>query len=412
MPPRLRAASSTGPSASSTSCRSSAPTSCSSARTFRRSRSASGTVSSRTSASWGIERLRRGLRVGFEALAWGRHIQDHRQAWDIVREVNHPAVGLVLDSFSSLARKEPIDSLRSIDPAKLFHVQIADAPSLSMDPLSWSRHFRCMPGQGDLPLVEYVTALREIGYRGVLSLEIFNDRFLAGSAADVAVDGMRSLTYLLEQVSQHADRRVRLPAGRVHRVLRQRGGSVAARAHAADVGIRADRAASTQGSDPLAPGRHQPHRQLRAGRLCAFLRHGPRRIRVRDRCTRGGSAAALERAGGCRSAAFRSRGTGEFEIPAVRGVGGSLIYFVADADVDAIWRTEFEPCRTRIGADAGLKRVDHLAQSMQYEEMLSWLLYYVALFQVEKSPPTESTDPVGLVMSQACARPTAAFASS
>jgi 4-hydroxyphenylpyruvate dioxygenase len=42
--------------------------------------------------------------VAFEALAWGRHIQDHRQAWEIVREVNHPAVGLVLDSFSSLAR--------------------------------------------------------------------------------------------------------------------------------------------------------------------------------------------------------------------------------------------------------------------------------------------------------------------
>ena len=58
----------------------------------------------------------RGLRVGFEALAWGRHIQDHRQAWEIVREVDHPAVGLVLDSFSSLARNVPIDSLRSIDP--------------------------------------------------------------------------------------------------------------------------------------------------------------------------------------------------------------------------------------------------------------------------------------------------------
>ncbi len=58
----------------------------------------------------------RGLRVGFEALAWGRHIQDHRQAWEIVREVDHPAVGLALDSFGSLARNVPIDSLRSIDP--------------------------------------------------------------------------------------------------------------------------------------------------------------------------------------------------------------------------------------------------------------------------------------------------------
>ena len=54
----------------------------------------------------------RGLRVGFEALAWGRHINDHRDAWDIVRQVNHPAVGLALDSFSSLARGIPIDSLQ------------------------------------------------------------------------------------------------------------------------------------------------------------------------------------------------------------------------------------------------------------------------------------------------------------
>ncbi len=83
----------------------------------------------------GARAAARGLRVGYEALAWGRHVWDHRQAWDIVREVDHACVGLVLDSFSSLARGVPIASLESIDPAKLFHVQIADAPALSMDPL-------------------------------------------------------------------------------------------------------------------------------------------------------------------------------------------------------------------------------------------------------------------------------------
>jgi 4-hydroxyphenylpyruvate dioxygenase len=93
---------------------------------------------------------------------------------------------------------------------------------------------------------------------------------------------------------------------------------------------------------------------------------------------------------------------GEFEIPAVRGVGGSLIYFVADADATSVWETEFEalPGRQRPN-DAGIKRVDHLAQSMQYEEMLSWLLYYVTLLQVDKTAAMEIADPVGLVMSQA-----------
>jgi 4-hydroxyphenylpyruvate dioxygenase len=352
----------------------------------------------------------RGLRVGFEALAWGRHIQDHRQAWEIVREVNHPAVGLVLDSFSSLARKEPIDSLRSIDPAKLFHVQIADAPSLSMDPLSWSRHFRCMPGQGDLPLVEYVAALREIGYRGVLSLEIFNDRFLAGSAADIAVDGMRSLTYLLERVSQHADRRVECQ--RVEFIE-----FCANEEEATQLGHMLQ----TLGFAPTDRHRRKAVTRWRQGDINLIVNCEPEGFAHSYDTVHGASVcaigvrvadplAALDRARRLQISSFSQPvGPGEFEIPAVRGVGGSLIYFVADADVDAIWRTEFEPLQADVPADAGLKHVDHLAQSMQYEEMLSWLLYYVALFQVEKSPPTESTDPVGLVMSQAVRSPDGGF---
>ena len=32
----------------------------------------------------------RGIRIGFEALAWGRHVNDHRDAWEIVRRADHP----------------------------------------------------------------------------------------------------------------------------------------------------------------------------------------------------------------------------------------------------------------------------------------------------------------------------------
>ena len=46
---------------------------------------------------------RRGLRIGYEALAFGRHITLWRQAWDIVRQVDHPALGLIVDSFHTLA---------------------------------------------------------------------------------------------------------------------------------------------------------------------------------------------------------------------------------------------------------------------------------------------------------------------
>lgn len=352
----------------------------------------------------------RGLRVAFEALAWGRHIQDHRQAWAIVREVDHPAMGLALDSFGSLARNVPIDSLRSIDPRKLFHVQLADAPSLSMDPLSWSRHFRCMPGQGDLPLVEYVAALREIGYQGLLSLEIFNDRFLAGSATDVAIDGMRSLAYLLEQVLQKADRRVRCQ--RVEFIE-----FCANEEEATQLGHMLQ----ILGFAPTDRHRRKAVTRWRQGDINLIVNCEPEGFAHSYDTVHGASVCAvgvrvsdpseaLERARRLQISSFSQPvGPGEFEIPAVSGVGGSLIYFVADADVDAIWRTEFEPLpRTQL-PDAGLRQVDHLAQSMQYEEMLSWLLYYVAFFQVDKSPPAEIADPVGLVLSQAVRSPDGHF---
>ncbi len=48
-----------------------------------------------------------GITVGFEALAWGRHVRDWRDAWEIVRRADHPAIGLVLDAFHILAPGYP-----------------------------------------------------------------------------------------------------------------------------------------------------------------------------------------------------------------------------------------------------------------------------------------------------------------
>src|SRR5439155_7411902 len=144
---------------------------------------------------------RRGVRIAFEALAWGRHINDYRDAWEAVRRADHPAVGLVLDSFHILARNTDLAAIRAIPGDRLFLVQMADAPLLQMDYLSWSRHFRNFPGQGDLPLGDFMEALATTGYEGALSLEIFNDQFRAGSARSVAVDGHRSLLFLLDQLA-------------------------------------------------------------------------------------------------------------------------------------------------------------------------------------------------------------------
>jgi 4-hydroxyphenylpyruvate dioxygenase len=101
-----------------------------------------------------------------------------------VRRADHPALGLVLDSFHTLALGDDF--------------QFADAPLMKIDPLSWSRHFRSFPGQGDLDVVGFLRAVLACGYSGPLSLEVFNDEFRAAPARLTARDGLRSLILALQ----------------------------------------------------------------------------------------------------------------------------------------------------------------------------------------------------------------------
>ena len=86
----------------------------------------------------------------------------------------------------------------------------------------------------------------------------------------------------------------------------------------------------------------------------------------------------------------------------MRGVGGSLLYFLdPTGKLGKVWDVEFEPiAMADRRADAGLTAVDHISQSMHYEDMLSWLLFYTSLLDVRKTPQVDITDPGGIVRSQ------------
>ena len=93
-----------------------------------------------------------GVRIAFEALAWGRYVDDYRRAWRIVELADHDAVGVCLDSFHILSRGHDPAAIEEIPGRKVFFLQLADAPALSMDVLSWSRHHRLFPGEGAFDL--------------------------------------------------------------------------------------------------------------------------------------------------------------------------------------------------------------------------------------------------------------------
>ncbi|MGA8114945.1 MAG: sugar phosphate isomerase/epimerase and 4-hydroxyphenylpyruvate domain-containing protein, partial [Actinocatenispora sp.] len=142
----------------------------------------------------------RGLRIAYEALAWGWHVDDYRRSWRIVQAADHPHLGVCLDSFHVLSRRTDVAAIRDIPGEKIFFVQIADAPPMQLDALSWSRHYRCFPGQGGFDLAAFTAPILATGYRGPLSLEVFNDTFRQADSARTATDGMRSLLLLEEQV--------------------------------------------------------------------------------------------------------------------------------------------------------------------------------------------------------------------
>ena len=332
----------------------------------------------------------RGLRVGYEALAWGKHVSDYRDAWEVVRRADHRNVGIILDSFHILAPGFPLSTVRAIPGDRIFLVQLADAPRLELDVLSWSRHHRSFPGQGDLPIGAFMDALAATGYAGPLSLEIFNDQFRAGLASSVAVDGYRSLALLEDK---YAPASAKLPARAKTQgvgfiefaVDRTRGGELTSLLSQLGFVLSGKHRSKSvehwaQGDIDLVVNYEQTgfahsHYVTHGSGVCAIA------VKVDD------PAAVMSRAEALNAPSFRQPiGPGELEIPSIRGVGGSLLYFVRGDGEN--WSRDFDAIAAQPKAQS-LVGIDHVSQSMPHGDMLSWALFYGGVLDLERLPQQE-----------------------
>ncbi|KAE8547649.1 hypothetical protein EYB25_009442 [Talaromyces marneffei] len=159
-----------------------------------------------------------GLRIAYEAVAWGSYVDTWQDSLRIVELVNRANFGVCLDSFHVVARlwgdimsesgkqetgQNVDDALRqSLDEFglacpldKIFYVQLSDgekySPPLSPEhrfyeasfpsALTWSRNTRPFPLEteygGYMPVTEVAKAwLVEKGWKGYVSLEVFDWR--------------------------------------------------------------------------------------------------------------------------------------------------------------------------------------------------------------------------------------------
>ena len=149
-----------------------------------------------------------GIKVAYEALSWGRHVNLLTQAWEIVQDADRSNLGLCIDSYHALANGGEIKAAADIDPRKVFLVQLSDflwqETRSPQDRMETARHYRVFPGEGvhSEQVVELVRILDGNGYRGDYSFEVFNDDYRQIPLATVAERARRSVKWITGRIGR------------------------------------------------------------------------------------------------------------------------------------------------------------------------------------------------------------------
>ncbi|CAL9373401.1 hypothetical protein SUDANB145_00917 [Streptomyces sp. enrichment culture] len=339
-----------------------------------------------------------GIRVAYEALAWGRHISTYDHAWRVVEAAGHPALGTCLDSFHILSRNsepEALDGIADIPGDKIFFLQLADAPRLAMDVLQWSRHYRCFPGQGGFDVAGLVRRVLRTGYAGPLSLEVFNDVFRQSEAAPTAVDAQRSLRLLQEEVGTASPPPPVVPTGVAF----------------AELVTPDDRPVTALlgalGFTRVARHRGKPVALWQQGEARILVNSGPAERRDGTRLAAVGlttpdPAGAARRAEALLAPVLpRRRAPEDAPLDAVAAPDGTELFFCAAPGADGPdWRADFADDTPAPEADEAC-RVDHLALTQPWHHFDEAALFHRGVLGLSPQQSVDLADPYGLLRSRA-----------
>ncbi len=114
----------------------------------------------------------------------------------LIEQCGESNAGVCLDAFHFYKGPSKADDLERLTSANLFHVQVSDVAGVPRELMTDSD--RVMPGEGDFRLAPVVKRLKEIGYTGGVSLELFNPVLWQMKSTQVVELGMTALQRLLE----------------------------------------------------------------------------------------------------------------------------------------------------------------------------------------------------------------------
>jgi 2-keto-myo-inositol isomerase len=140
-----------------------------------------------------------GVVPSMEFLGFVDGVKNVATAWAIAAGSGPPRAKatIVADVFHMMRGGGSIDDLLSITGDRLACFHINDLPAVP-DPLTQRDEDRVMVGEGIADLPRVIANLRSIGYRGPLSLELFNRTLWEQDPAEVVTRGLERIRSLVE----------------------------------------------------------------------------------------------------------------------------------------------------------------------------------------------------------------------
>jgi 2-keto-myo-inositol isomerase len=138
-----------------------------------------------------------GVIPSMEFLGFVDGIKSVASAWAIASGTGDSRATVVADVFHMIRGGGSIDDLLTLKGDRLANFHMNDVPA-EPDPLTQKDEDRVMVGEGIADLPRVIANLRKIGYRGPLSLELFNRELWEQDPLEVVTRGLERIRALVE----------------------------------------------------------------------------------------------------------------------------------------------------------------------------------------------------------------------
>jgi 2-keto-myo-inositol isomerase len=135
--------------------------------------------------------------IGLEPIGRTALMGGPAAALDIAARSGKNNVGIVMDTFHFYRSQVREEEVRAIPPEKLLIVHVNDAEDLPIEQLRDAHRLHI--GRGVLPLVGTLQTLKQIGYDGFLSVEIFREEYWRQPVEQVVWEARSSLDSVLRK---------------------------------------------------------------------------------------------------------------------------------------------------------------------------------------------------------------------